>query len=140
MASGIYHSFLADVLKGNIDCDSDTFYMMIVGAGYTFNKDSHDRRDDITSEVSGTGYTADGQAVTLTVNAIDTTNDRVEITVGSVSWASSTISGAQQAIVYKRRGGASSADELVCCIDNGSTVSTSGGTLQATASTIRLQN
>lgn len=140
MASGIYHSFLSDVLKGNVDCDSDTFYMMIAGSGYTFNKDTHDRRDDVTSEVSGTGYTAGGQAVTLTVNAIDTTNDRVEITIGSVSWASSTISGAQQAIVYKRRGGAASADELVCCVDNGTPVSTSGGTLQATTSTIRIQN
>jgi hypothetical protein len=140
MASGIYHSFFEDVFKGNIDVDTDTFYGMVVGASYSFNKDSHNRRDDITDEVSGTGYTAGGQAVTLTVNSIDTANDRVEITIASTSWTSSTISGAQQLIVYKRRGGASSADELVCCVDNGSTVSTTSGTLQATASTIRVQN
>lgn len=140
MASIIYTSFFNDVFKGNIDCDTDTFYAMVVTNTYTENKDSHTKRSDITNEVTGTGYTAGGQAVTVTVSAVDTANDRQELVIGSVSWASSTITGARKLIVYKRRGGASSADELVCCVDNGSDVSTSSGTLQATSSTIRIQN
>lgn len=140
MASGIYTSFWNDMAKGNVDMDTDTFYGMVVTSAYTFNKDTHAKRSDITNEVTGTGYTSGGAACTVTVSAIDTTNDRQEIVLGSISWASSTITGARQLVVYKRRGGASSADELVCCVDNGADVSTSAGTLQATASTIRIQN
>lgn len=140
MSSVIYHSFISDVLKGNIDVDSDTFYVMASTNSYTENKDTHDRRDDVTNEISGTGYTAGGNSVTVTVNAIDTTNDRVEITLGGTTWPSSTLTGVRKFAYYKRRGGASSADELVACIDNGSDVATSSGTLTLNASTIRFQN
>lgn len=140
MASVIYHSFISDVLKGNVDCDTDTFYVMAATSSYTENKDTHDRRDDVTNEISGTGYTSGGTSVTVTVNAIDTTNDRVEITLGGATWASSTLTGVRKFIYYKRRGGASSADELVACIDNGSDVATSSGTLTLNSSTIRFQN
>lgn len=139
MASGIYGSFIRDVFNGDITCDTDTFYVMALGASYAEDFDTHNRRDDLTNEVSGTGYTAGGQSVTVTVNAYDAANNRLEITLGGTSWTSSTISGAQKFAYYKRRGGASSADELVALIDNGSPVSTTNGTLQLNASTIRNQ-
>jgi hypothetical protein len=139
MASVIYHSFISDVLKGNIDCDTDTFKVMACTSSYTENKDTHDRRDDVTNEITGTGYTAGGNTCTVTVNAIDTTNDRIELTLGGTTWPSSTLT-ARKFIVYKSRGGASSADELVACIDNGSDVTTSSGTLTLNASTVRFQN
>ncbi|NBW63990.1 MAG: hypothetical protein EBR33_12965, partial [Synechococcaceae bacterium WB4_1_0192] len=50
------------------------------------------------------------------------------------SWPSSTIT-ARKMVVYRARGGASSADELVACIDNGVNVSSSGNTLSVAAST-----
>jgi hypothetical protein len=139
MASIIYNSFLDDVVRGNIDCDTDTFKVMVLGSAYAENKDTHTKRSDLTNEVTGTGYTAGGATVTVSVTK-DTTNDRIDITLGGASWSSSTISGAQKFAYYKSRGGAASADELVALIDNGTAVSTSNGTLQLTASTIRIQN
>lgn len=139
MASIVYNSFLDDCFKGNIDCDTDTFYVMLVTNSYTENKDTHTKRSDITNEVSGTGYTAGGVSVTVTVTK-DTANDRIDISLGGTSWASSTITNARKAIYYKRRGGAATADELVACIDNGSDVSTINGTLTLSASTIRVTN
>ena len=139
MASIIYNSFLDDVAKGNIDCDTDAFKAMVTTNAYTENKDTHTKRSDITNEVTGTGYTAGGNTITVSVTK-DTANDRIEISLGGTSWGSSTITGARKVIVYKSRGGASSADELVACIDNGADVSTSAGTLTLTASTVRLQN
>lgn len=138
MASIIYNSFLDDVFRGNIDCDTDTFYVLLVTSGYTEDKDAHDRRDDVTNEVSGTGYTAGGVAATVTVTK-DTANDRIDVSLGSASWASSTIT-ARKAVYYKRRGGLASADELVAVNDFGSDVTTSSGTFTLNASTVRIQN
>jgi hypothetical protein len=38
-------------------------------------------------------------------------------------------------VVYRARGGASSADELVCCVDNGTDLVSSSSTMQWNAST-----
>jgi len=138
MASIIYNSFLDDVFRGNIDCDTDTFYVLLVTSSYTEDKDVHDKRDDVTNEVSGTGYTAGGVAATVTVTK-DTANDRIDVSLGSASWASSTIT-ARKAVYYKRRGGAASADELVAVNDFGSDVITTAGTFTLNASTVRIQN
>lgn len=138
MASIIYNSFLDDVFRGNIDCDTDTFYVLLVTSSYTEDKDAHDKRDDVTNEVSGTGYTAGGVAATVTVTK-DTANDRIDVSLGSASWASSTIT-ARKAVYYKRRGGAASADELVAVNDFGSDVITTAGTFTLNASTVRIQN
>lgn len=138
MASIIYNSFLDDVFRGNIDCDTDTFYVLLVTSSYTEDKDVHDKRDDVTNEVSGTGYTAGGVAATVTVTK-DTANDRIDVSLGSASWASSTLT-ARKAVYYKRRGGAASADELVAVNDFGSDVITSSGTFTLNASTVRIQN
>lgn len=138
MASLIYNSAPDEMARGDIDFDTNTFKAMLVTSSYTPNKDTHDFRDDITNEVSGTGYTAGGVASAVTVTK-DTANDKVTIQFGSVSWASSTIT-ARGCVYYKSRGGASSADELVAYADFGSDVSSSGGTFSVAASTITLQN
>ena len=91
MASLIYNSAVRDEAVGNIDFDTDTFYGMLVTSTYTPNKDTHTKRSDVTNEVTGTGYTAGGMAVSVSVAAVDTANDRVVITVASHNWTSSTI-------------------------------------------------
>lgn len=139
MASLIYNSAIRDALVGNIDYDTDTFKVMLTTSAYTENKDTHTKRSDVTGEVTGAGYTAGGAATTVTVAAVDTANDDVEITIGAASWAASTIT-ARKAVIYKSRGGASSADELVAVIDFGSDVISSSGTFTLTASTIKFQN
>lgn len=138
MASLIYNSAVDDMARGAIDFDTDTFKAMLVTSSYTPNKDTHDKRDDVTNEASGTGYTAGGATSTVTVTK-DTANDKVTIQFGAVSWASSTIT-ARGCVYYKSRGGASSADEIVAYNDFGSDVSSSGGTFSIAASTITLQN
>jgi hypothetical protein len=139
MASLIYNSALRDEATGAIDYDTDTFYAMLVTSTYSPNKDTHDKRDDVTNEVSGTGYTAGGMAVTVSVAAVDTTNDRVVITFASHSWTTATIT-ARGEVIYKRRGGASSADELVYYNDFGADITSTAGTFAVAASTVTKQN
>lgn len=138
MASLIYTSALDDLARNNIDFDTNTFKAMLVTSTYSPNKDTHDKRDDITNEVTGTGYTAGGVTSIVTVTK-DVSNDKVTIQFGSVSWAASTIT-ARGCVYYKSRGGASSADELVAYNDFGTDISSSGGTFVVAASTITLQN
>ena len=139
MASLIFNSALRDEATGAIDFDTDTFKVMLVTSTYTPNKDTHTKRSDVTNEVAGTGYSSGGTASTVTVSAVDTANDRVTITFGAVSWASSTIT-ARGAVYYKSRGGASSADELVAYDDFGSDIVSTGGTFDLAASVITKQN
>jgi hypothetical protein len=138
MASLIYNSFFEDLARGAIDLDTDTFKAMLVTSTYTPNKDTHLKRSSITNEASGTGYTAGGTTCTVTITK-DTANDRLNVQLGAVSWATSTIS-ARGAVYYKSRGGASSADELLAYNDFGATLSSSASTFSVAASTIVLQN
>jgi len=138
MASIIYNNFWNALCKGNVDLDSDTFKVMLVTSSYTENKDTHTNRNNVTNEVSGTGYTAGGNTVTVTVQNVDTANDRQEITLGGTTWPNSTIT-ARKAIYYKDTGNAAT-DILVACIDFGTDISTSAGTFTLNASTIRIQN
>lgn len=139
MASLIYNSFLDDLNKGNINPNADTFYIMLVTATYAPDKDTHVKRSDVTNEVVGTNYTADGKAVTCTV-AKDTVNDRVTLTFGSVNWATATIT-ARAGVIYKRRGGAATADELVAYVDFGANITSTADTFTVTfSSALTFQN
>jgi hypothetical protein len=138
MASLVYNSCIDDMARNAIDFDTDSFKVMLVTSSYSPDKDSHDKRNDITNEITGTGYSAGGVASACTVTK-DTANDKVTIEFAAVSWASSTIT-ARGAVYYKSRGGASSADELVAYNDFGSNITTSNGTFSLAASTLTLQN
>jgi len=138
MASLIYNSAVDDMARGAIDFDADTFKVMLVTSAYSPNKDTDLKRSSVTNEVSGTGYTAGGISVPVTVTK-DTANDKVTIQFAAGSWTSSTIT-ARGAVYYKSRGGLASADELVAYNDFNSNITTSNGTFSLAASTLTLQN
>ena len=139
MASLVYNSCIDDMARGAIDFDTDTFKVMLVTATYSPNKDSHLKRSDVTNEVSGTGYSAGGVTSACTVNK-DTGNDRVTMTFANVNWPTATIT-ARAAVIYKSRGGASSADELVAYVDFGADITSTADTFSVTfSSPLTLQN
>lgn len=138
MSSFIFDSFWDDLEKGNIDLDTDTFKAMLTTSSYAESKTAHTKRSDVTNEVTGTGYSAGGSAVTFTLTK-DTVNNRQDAAYSNQVFSSSTITARKQ-VVYKSRGGAASADELVCINDFGSDVISSAGTLTINGSTIRIQN
>jgi hypothetical protein len=139
MASLVFDSFWDDLARGNINLSSDTFYAMLVTSSYAENKKTHMKRSDVTNEVPATGgYSAGGSAVAMTVTK-DASTDQQNASFANQVYASATITARKQ-VVYKHRGGASSADELVCINDFGADVIASGGTFTVNGSTIRLQN
>jgi hypothetical protein len=131
MASIVFDSFLADVFSGAANT-SHSYKAMLVTSSYSENRATHTKRSDITNEVSGTGYSAGGASITLSAS-LNTTAHKLTLTIGSVSWSSSTIT-ARKLIVYKTTGTAAN-DCLVACIDNGTDLVSSSSTMTWNAST-----
>jgi hypothetical protein len=138
VASFVYTSCIEDNAKGAIDFDTDTFWVMLVTSSYTENKDTHTKRSDITNEISATGYSAGGKVCTAVV-AKDTGTDQVTVTFQSVNWTGFT-GTARKAVYYKRRGGASSADELVGVNDFGGDVTLTASTFVVADTVLTYQN
>ena len=127
MASVLYNSFKADIMNGNIDLNTDTVKAMLVTSSYSPNIDTHTKRSDITNEVAAAGgYSAGGETITTPTVTQDNTNDCGTFDGDNITWSSSTIT-ARGAVLYKSRGGAASADELIAYIDFGSDKISSAG-------------
>jgi hypothetical protein len=138
MAQFIYNSFYEDLALARINASADTFRVMLVTSAYAADQDTHDRRNDVTNEVTGTGYTAGGATCTMTIGRNNALN-RITYTFSAVNWPSSTIT-ARAAVIYKSRGGASSADELIVYNDFGSNNTSSGTTFTVAQLVITNQN
>ena len=132
MASVVFDSFIADVFAGNCNT-THSYKAMLVTSAYTEDRGAHSKRSSITNEVTGTGYTAGGVTVTLTA-AVNTTTHKLTLTIGTASWVTSSIT-ARKLVIYRARGGASSVDELVACVDNGADLVSSSSAMTWNAST-----
>jgi hypothetical protein len=121
-----YGNGLLNLAKGLIDLDTDTFKMILTTSAYTPDQDTHDFRNDVTNEVVGTGYTAGGATLAGVSVTYDAATNEVRISWTDPTWPTSTIT-ARTAVIYKSRGGASSADELLAyCTEAGDIASTAG--------------
>jgi hypothetical protein len=137
MASLIYNKILDAQAKAEVDFSTDTFGVILVTAGYAPDKDADEFRADVSDEVVGVGYTADGETVAVTVNR-DDANDRIDISLGSAAWPTATLTA--RGAVYFLDTGNPATDILVAYIDFGGNVSSTAGTFSLSASTLRVQN
>lgn len=145
MAYTGYCSMLDKLVKASINYETDTFKILLTTSGYSPNQDTHDFRDDIgANEVAGggsTGYTAGGVTVDLSTS-LDVGNNRLVVTIPQGQWttgAGGTLT-ARTAVLYKSRGGASSADELIAySSEAGDQTASNGGTFTVAAGSITLQ-
>lgn len=123
-----YGNGLLNVVNGNIDLNTDTFNVLLTTSAYTPNQDTDDFRSDVTNEVAnGNGYTTGGQALTGVSVTYDTGTNQVRISWTDPTWPASTIT-ARTAVIYKARGGAATADELLAYVTNDVDVSSTSGT------------
>ncbi|WP_163168061.1 hypothetical protein [Arthrobacter sp. Alg241-R88] len=122
----LYGSVPAKLANKEIDWDTDTIKVALCTSSYTPSQDTHDYFNDITNEVTGTGYTAGGATLTgKTVNYTAGTNTTA-FDAADVTWATSTIT-ARYAIVYVDTAGASTTDPLIAYIDFEADVSSTAG-------------
>lgn len=126
MANAIFNSFKRDIANGSINLATDAVKIMLVGSAYTPNIDTHTKRSDVTNEVSGTGYTAGGIALVNKTVTMNTTSDKGVFDADDITLSNATIT-ARGAVLYKARGGASSADELIAYLDFGADITSTAG-------------
>ena len=115
MADVIYNSFKKKIMDGSIDLDTDTIKVALVTSTYTPDQDVHDFFDDITNEVTGTGYTAGGATLANKAVTADNTDNEGVFDADDVSWTTSTIT-ARGAVLYKSTGVASTSP-LIAYLD-----------------------
>ena len=126
MPNAIFNSFKRDIANGSINLATDAVKIMLVGSAYTPNIDTHAKRSDVTNEVSGTGYTAGGIALVNKTVTMNTTSDKGVFDADDITLSNATIT-ARGAVLYKARGGASSADELIAYLDFGADITSTAG-------------
>lgn len=134
-AAGFYGLTLEKVLRDTlgVDLESETLIKaLMVTDSYTPAFDTHDFRDDVTNEVTGTGYSSGGVVLTSTdlfPGGVSSSPAGVlTYTAGNAVWGpGATIANAMASVTYVGRGGASSADELIVLHDFVSAASCSNG-------------
>ena len=126
MANAIFNSFKRDIANGSINLATDAVKIMLVGSAYTPNIDTHTKRSDVTNEVSGTGYTTGGIALVNKTVTMNTTSDKGVFDADDLTISNATIT-ARGAVLYKARGGVSSADELIAYLDFGADITSTAG-------------
>jgi hypothetical protein len=117
MASKVYGNALKAAFNKENDWDTDTNKVILLSSAYTPNQDTHDYLDDVVAnEVSGTGYTAGGQALASKTNAYDASTNTVKFDAADVTWSSSTIT-ARYAVVYDDSPATSATKPLIAYFD-----------------------
>src|SRR5688572_20769615 len=134
MASGWYNSGKRDVFDGTIDLVNDTIKAILVTSSYTPDAD-HDFANDLTNELSGTGYTGgfagSGRKTTASkAFSTDNANDRAEFTFAAITWSAINAGNPKYLILVKEITN-DAATRLIAWLDLG-TVVTNGGDLTVT--------
>jgi hypothetical protein len=106
-----------------VDWVNDTIKVALTTSSYTPNQDTHDFFDDVTNEVTGTGYSAGGATLGTKTLTYDTATNEVRLDAADAVWTTSTIT-ARYAVVYKSTGTASTS-LLLGYVDFGGDQSTS---------------
>lgn len=131
VSAKFYGKFFNSAFTKKLDLTADAIKVMLTTSSYTPDQDAHDFKDDVTNEVSGTGYTATG--VTLTSPTLTYTGgtNTLAFDAADVSWTSSTIT-ARYAVIYDSTPGTDATRPLIMYVDFGADVSTTAGTLTLT--------
>ena len=130
MPSKLYGNFLVKALNKEVDWDTDTIKVALTTSTYTPNQDTHDYFNDVTNEVSGTGYTAGGNTLASKTITYDDANNVIVLDAADTTWGSSTIT-ARYAVVYSSTGTASTSP-LIGYVDFGSDQSSTNGNFTIT--------
>jgi len=104
MANAVANHFKYLLATGVIDLENDTFKIILMDTGYTFDKDDDEEYADVSAEelANGNGYTVGGETLALDAVTEDDVDDRTEVTWDPVSWTANggVIGPTPGAIIY----------------------------------------
>lgn len=110
---------------------SGTMKVALTTSTFAPNNDTHDFFNDVTNEITGTGYTSGGFTLGTKTSTYDTATDQARLSAANVVQASSTFT-TRIAVLWNDTAGASSTDPVVGWVDFITDQSPSNGTFQIT--------
>jgi hypothetical protein len=126
-------SFKAEVLQGVHDFTTDTFKIALYTSSATLSAAT--TAYSATNEVSGTGYTAGGETLTVTGGSVSTSGTTAYVDFSDVTWSTATIT-ARGALIYN----SSQANKAVAVLDFGSDKTSTAGDFVITMPTADASN
>lgn len=129
LSSKYFGKFFTAVGNKEHDLDTDVYKLMLTTSSYTPDQDVHDYKNDVTNEVSGTGYTAGGATVGSIAMSYNAGTNVWSFDGLDVSWSSATIANARYAVLYNSSPGSDATRGLVLVIDLDANISVTAGTL-----------
>ena len=131
MASKIYGSLVTKAFNKEVDYDTDVIKVMLCTSVYAPNQDTHVYKSDVTNEVTGTGYTATGSALTTKTVTYDAATNVTILDADDVTWAASTIT-ARYAVIYDASPATDATRPLLGYVDFGSDQASTAGNFTIT--------
>lgn len=123
----IYGKAFLSLSNKEVDWVADAIKCALTTSAYTPDQDSHDYFNDVTNEVSGTGYTAGGELLTGLTSTYTAGTNKWALDADNTTWTTSTIT-ARYAIVYDSTPGSAATNPLICYQNAGADISTTAGT------------
>lgn len=126
MPSGISNRFKTNLLNKLIDLGSggDAIRVALLDNVHVFDPDDDVLADVVANEISGTGYTANGELLTTQTVTQDDVNDKAVFDADDVSWTTATFT-ARFALLYDDT---LVGNDIIGSIDFGSDKSVTAGT------------
>lgn len=125
ISSQFYPSAFAAMFNNDNNA-GDTYKLMLLANAYTYS-DAHTVVADVSAEqISGTGYTAGGETITVSA-ALSDDDSKTEFDLGAVLFSSATFTF-QKAVVYN-----STSDALLLYLDFGAEQDVAGQNYQLNA-------
>lgn len=126
-----------------IDFANDSFKIILMDTGFTFNKDTHHGYADVSASelATGNGYTANTKTLAGVAVTEDDTDDRCEITWSNVTWTASggAIGPSPGAIIFDDTVTTPTDDPIVGYIDfGGDQTQADGGTATISGIEVRI--
>lgn len=129
VSAKIYGNFLVKLSAKELAAlnASTSLKCMLCTSAYVPDQDLHDYKNDVTNEVTGTGYTAGGVTLTNVVANYTGATNIFKLDADDAAWAGSTIT-ARYAVIYDNSPATDATRPLICYIDFGADVSSTAAT------------
>lgn len=131
VVAALYGNVFLAAFGADIDWLNDTIKVMLTTSTYVPDLDVHDFKDDVTNEVTGTGYTAGGATLASKTITYTAATNVVKLDAADATWPSSTIT-ARVAVVYDDTPATAATKPLVCYQKSDADISTTSGTFTIT--------
>ena len=121
MASGIYNRFKANLMNKIVDLEADTIQVALLDNSHTFSAAHNVWTDVSANEISGTGYTANGEVL---AGAAVTQAATTKFDGTDTAWTTATFT-AYHAVLWDNT---VATDDLICSFDFGGAKTVTAGT------------